>query len=214
MQHIKKVAVIGGTGKSGHYLVQALLDQGFSFKVLLRNPEKFPIQSSLVETITGNVKNYAAVRKLLEGCGAVISTLGLGVPPSERTIFSQSTTHVIRAMQELPVRRYVVITGLNVDTPFDKKSPATQLSTDWMKTHYPESTTDKQTEYQLLTASPINWTLVRLPLIVQTSARQEIKISLADCPGEKISATDLAYFLIEQLSDETYARQAPFIAKS
>jgi hypothetical protein len=81
-----------------------------------------------------------------------------------------------------------------------------------MYTNYPVSTTDRQTEYTLLTGSTLDWTLVRLPLIDQTDSRGNISVSLEDCPGTKISATDLAIFLIGQLSDKTYIRQAPFLA--
>jgi NAD(P)H-binding len=115
-------------------------------------------------------------------------------------------------MNECSIQRYIVTTGLNVDTPFDKKSPKTQSATDWMKTNYPKTTLDKQEEFNLLLDSDISWTLVRLPLIEQTDERRKILVSLEDCLGDKISATDLAYFLIEQLSDDSYARKCPFIA--
>lgn len=34
-----KIAVIGGGGRTGKYLVSQLLNQGFHVKLLLRNPE-------------------------------------------------------------------------------------------------------------------------------------------------------------------------------
>ncbi len=212
MEHIAKIAVIGGTGKSGKYLVKQLLSQGFYFKMLVRDSNNFQINSSLVEIVKGNANDYESVRSLLTGCQAVISTLGLGQPPSETSIFSQATTHVIRAMNECNIRRYIVITGLNVNTAFDQKSPKTKFATDWMYANYPKTTADKQTEYNILLESNIDWTLVRLPLIEQTDVSGDITISLEDCPGDKISATDLAIFLIEQLSDSTYSRKSPFIA--
>ena len=74
-------------------------------------------------------------------------------------------------MQEHNVRRYVVITGvLNVDTPEDKKSSGVKAATDWMYAHYPESTADKQKEYDLLRASSVDWTMIRLPLIEETDS--------------------------------------------
>lgn len=91
MEQIKKIAVIGGTGKSGKYLVKQLLDQGFHIKVLVRNPERFQIQSSFVEVIIGDVSNYEVIKALVDGSLAVISALGLGMPPSEPTIFSLAT---------------------------------------------------------------------------------------------------------------------------
>lgn len=207
-----KIAIIGGTGKSGKYLVNQLINQGFQLKILLRNPNNFQLKSSLIEVIKGEVTNYNSIHSLIEDCQAVISTLGLGIPASEPTIFSQSTTNVIKAMNECNVHRYIVTTGLNVDTPFDKKSSKTSFGTDWMKKTFPISTTDKQLEYDILVNSTIDWTLVRLPLIEQTDERNKVSVDLEDCPGDKISATDLAFFLIEQLSSKAFIKKSPFLS--
>jgi hypothetical protein len=115
-------------------------------------------------------------------------------------------------MNVCQVRRYIVITGINVDTPFDKKSEKAKAATAWMYANFPKSTADKQQEYELLQKSNLDWTLVRLPMIEQTDERRNVSIRLEDCPGDKISATDLAHFLISQLTDRTYIHQAPFIA--
>jgi putative NADH-flavin reductase len=210
MQKKIKIAVIGGTGKSGKYLVQRLLTQAFPIKMLVRNPDTCQVKSPLVEIIQGDARNAEDVRSLIEECQAVISTLGQ--PKGEAPVFSQATTNVIRSMNECGIKRYILITGLNVDTAFDKKNPKTVFATEWMKNNYPETTADKQREFELLTESDIDWTLVRLPLIELTDRKSEWKASLEDCPGEKISATDLADFLIGQLFDEAYVRKAPFIA--
>jgi hypothetical protein len=142
----------------------------------------------------------------------VISTLGLGTPASAPAIFSQSTSHVLKAMHALNIHRYIVTTGLNVDTPFDQKGPQASYGTEWMKKTFPASTSNKQLEYELLAASDVNWTMVRLPAIELTDEAPPIQINLQDCPGDKISAASLADFLTGQLSDENYIRQAPFIA--
>jgi putative NADH-flavin reductase len=210
MKQIKKLAVIGGTGKAGKYVVSQLLSQGINFTILLRNPENFQISGPLVEVVKGDARDYASVRSLIVGCEAVISTLGQ--PKGEPTIFSQATKNVIQAMTENNIRRYVMATGLSVDTPFDNKNPKVKFATDWMKTNYPETTTDKQLEYAILANSKIDWTMVRLPLISLTDQRVDVKVSLEDCPGEQISAADLADFLVSQLFEDTYERKAPFIA--
>lgn len=203
------IAVLGGTGKSGKYLVKQLSSQGFSFKVLLRHPEVFAQQYPSVEIVQGDARSYESVRKLVQGCDAVISTLGQ--PKGEPSIFSQASTHVIKAMKEGGLRRYIMITGLNVDAPYDHKSAKTKAATDWMKANYAETTNDKQKEFELLSASGLDWTMVRLPMIDQTDEKPEIRIRLEDCPGEKVSATSLAHFLIGQLEDKTYYAKAPFI---
>jgi putative NADH-flavin reductase len=212
MQQPATIAVIGGTGKSGKYLVQTLLQQGHQLKLLVRNPEKAPANHPQVSIIPGNVTDYNAVQALITGTQAVVSTLGLGIPASAPGIFSQSTMHVIQAMQVCNVRRYIVTTGLNVATPFDKKDAPTQQATDWMKTTYPASTANKQLEYELLTGSTLDWTLVRLPMIQLTDKRGKIATSLENCLGNSISATDLAHFLVAQLIATAFIRQAPFVA--
>lgn len=207
-----KVAVIGGTGKSGKYVVKQLIEKGFPIKMLIRNPENITIKSPLIEVVIGDVMNYSDVKPLLEGCQAVISTLGLGIPASEPTIFSRATSNIIQAMSENHMQRYIVTTGLNVDAPHDKKSQKVLLATEWMKKNYPISTANKQLEFDILSKSEIDWTLVRLPLIEQTQESRQLVVNLHDCPGDKISATDLANFLIEQLTSDEFVGMSPFIA--
>ncbi|MFK7814028.1 MAG: NAD(P)-dependent oxidoreductase [Maribacter sp.] len=211
MKNTSKIAVIGGTGKSGKYLVQQLLKNGYRLKMLVRNPDNFTIDNSLAEVVYGDVRDYETVKLLLQQCDVVISTLG-GTPLSEPTVFSKATKNILNAMSEFGIKRYIVTTGLHVDTPNDKKNPKVQFGTDWMHKNFPKSTADRQVEFELLSESRIDWTLVRLPLIILTDDQKEINISLEDCPGDSISATDLAIFLIAQIKDKTFLQKAPFIS--
>jgi nucleoside-diphosphate-sugar epimerase len=151
MKQLIKVAVIGGAGKSGKYLVKNLINQGFRLKVLLRNPENFQINNPLVEFVKGDVRDYSAVNALIMDCQAVISALGQA--KGESPVFSHATRNIIQAMNALDVQRYILTTGINVDTPFDNKGPKTKFATEWMKTNYPETTADKQEEYNILSQS-------------------------------------------------------------
>lgn len=212
MKNYTQIAVIGGSGKSGKYLVKRLLSQGYWVKLLLRNPEHFPESHPKITIVHVDAADYQQVFRLLEGCQAVISMLGLGIPASAPDIFTRSAQNVLQAMQRLDLRRYIVTTGLNVDTPFDSKGPKAVFGTDWMKQNFPVSTENKQSEYRLLADSPQDWTLIRLPQIVETENTFPVAVDLLDCPGDSISATDLADFAIAQLTDESFVRQAPFIA--
>lgn len=212
MKDTTKIAVIGGTGKSGSYLVQELLKRKYNFKVLIRNPENFRITSLLMEVIVGDVSNLETVQSLIKGCDTVISCLGWGTPPSPNTIFSTATRNILQAMHDYGLRRYIVLSGLHVDTIYDQKSVKNSMATQWMYDHYPESTKDKQLEYETLVKSDSDWTLLRLPLIKLTEERHPLKVSLEDCLGDRISATDLAHFLIEQLERPSFIQKAPFLA--
>ena len=210
MNQKPKIAVIGGTGKAGQYLVEELLHQEFPVKLLLRNPENSSLENPLIQVVQGDARDYEAVRKLTEDCQAVISAVGFRA--GEDPIFSIATKNVLRAMQEWGARRYISLTGLNVDTPADQKTGPTQAGTEYMKTNFPKTTADKQVEYQKLVESQADWTLVRLPWIQLTEVREDVKVSLEDCPGEAVSASALARFLVAQLTDEAYLRQVPFVA--
>ncbi|MEB2775766.1 NAD(P)H-binding protein [Algoriphagus sp. D3-2-R+10] len=208
----KKIAVIGGTGKSGKFLVEELVKAGFLIMMLVRNPDRIPIYNPQIEVIIGDVLDQPTVNKLVEDCDAVISTLGWGMPPSKHTISSQGTSNVLKAMKLHGITRYVVASGINVDAKGDKKEPSVKAATEWMYANYPDSTADKQLEYELLIRSEVDWTLVRLPLIIMDEENKPIITSLTDCLGDQISATSLANFLIDQLSDRQFIKQAPFIA--
>lgn len=210
MKSIHTVAVIGGTGKAGKYLVKQLLLQNFRIKLLHRKPETLTFDNLLIEIVKGDARDYAAIHNLLDGCDAVLSCLSQ--PVGEPTIFSDATRNILKAMAAHHISRYITTAGLNVDTPLDKKSPQTQFGTNWMYENFPATTKDRQVEYQLLVDSNVDWTIVRLPLINQTDEINEIVISLIDCPGNNISATNLALFMIRALNDDEFIKQAPFIA--
>ena len=212
MKNINKVAVIGGTGKAGKYLVKELLNQDFKIKLLIRNPAKIPPPHPNLEVVLGDVRDRKVIQVLVSECLGLISMLGMGIPPSEPTIFSQATRNILEVLSTDDVKRYILITGLNVDTESDKKNGSTQAATEWMYANFPVSTRDRQSEYELLLASQADWTLVRLPLIDQTDEAPEIAVSLDNCPGQGISATSLAKFLVGILQTGKYFKEAPFIA--
>ena len=212
MNNFNRIAVIGGTGKSGVYLVKELLRQNFKIKLLIRNPEKIPPVHPNMEVVFGDVLDKDALQQLVSDCVGLISTLGAGNPYSGPTLFSKATKLILEVLVEHHISRYLVVTGLNVDTELDQKGTTTKTATDWMYANYPDSTKDRQLEYELLCASELEWTLVRLPLIAQTDEAPKIVVSLSDCPGQHISATSLARFLIHALQDGSHLKEAPFIA--
>ncbi|MGN7812441.1 MULTISPECIES: NAD(P)-dependent oxidoreductase [Flavobacterium] len=209
MKNISKVAVLGGGGRTGNYLVNQLLKKGFSVKLLLRNPEKFEIQNSKIEIIKGDALDFESIKVLLEDCDAVVSTIGQR--KDEPLVASAVTKNVLKAMKEYNINRYVLLAGLNIDTPFDKKSSKTIMATDWMKANFPIIQEDRQKAYTLLEESDVNWTQVRVPFIEFSNDSSEIAVDVEDCLGDKISAFDIAVFMTKEMVESNYSRQSPFI---
>lgn len=206
----EKVAVIGGTGRAGKYLVKELIRQGYSIKMLARDPAKITLRSPLIEVVTGNARDYSAINQLLAGCDAVISALGPS--KSEPDTCSITVGNILRVMQEKKINRYLEVAGLGIDAAEDHKGLQTRLVVSIIKFFFPAVVNDRQKVYKLLSDSQINWTIVRCPMIEQTDLKRTMKISLNDSPGRKVSATDLASFLIDQLSGSQYVGKCPFVA--
>lgn len=204
------VALIGATGKAGEYIIQHLLINSYAIKALIRKPELFTFSHPLLQIVPGDAKDAGTVDLLIRDCSVVISTLGQ--KPGEQLISALAAGHVISAMNNHGVNRYIFLAGLNLDVPGDKKSEANQAKTAWMKQNYPEAVADKQAAYELLAKSNIDFTMIRLPMIEQTDERRKLAVDLHDCPGEVISTTDLAEFIVPQINEEQYIRKAPFVA--
>jgi hypothetical protein len=81
-----------------------------------------------------------------------------------------------------------------------------------MKTNFPEIQKDRQLTYDILVDSEIDWTQVRVPLIVFSDDSSEISVNTEDCLGEKISALDISKFMVKEMIESDYIRQSPFIS--
>lgn len=212
-----KIAVLGGGGKTGKFVVDYLLSKGYQLKVLLRRiPENddadsfsLNLQNSNLEIVLGDAVRSEDIRSLVADCQAVISTIGQR--PGEPMVASAVTRNMLEVWEEFSLQRYISIAGINVDTPFDKKGESTRQATEWMKAKFPIIQQDRALAYTLLSQSEINWTLVRVPMIEFTPGTFVVEADLEDCRGVKISAMDIAIFLEGQLHDQTYMRKAPFL---
>jgi len=206
----KKIAVLGGTGKAGKYLVRELIRQGYIVKALARDPRKIELSDTSIEVIQGNARNYESILSLLLECDAVISTLGSS--GNEPDTCSIAVGHIIKAMQVLNMHRYIEVAGLAINTPEDKKGLLTKSLVTIMRWFASAAIDDRQKDYELLKNSNIQWTIVRCPMIKLTELTRNVNTSLTDSAGNQISATSLARFIIDQLNNEEFICKAPFIS--
>lgn len=211
MNQNKRIAVIGGTGKAGRYLINELTGQGYRVRALARNPRKLE-ETILVERVEGDVTNYESVHHLLDGCDVVISTLGQR--KGEDPVFSLAAKNIVTAMEALKIKRYILLTGLTLDASSDKKGFRTRMKSQVMRLLFRSIILDKQQEYNIVQASNLEWTVVRVPFIELTDNHKDIQSSLEDCKGSGISSADLARFLVSQIDDVRFLKKAPFIWNS
>lgn len=204
------ISVLGGAGKAGRPLVEEALTAGYRVRLLLRHPDRFNLTHDRLTVLSGDARNVNCLRELLGGSAALLSTLGNpndeGVP-----IISTVTEHILTVMREQGLRRYVTVTSLYETDQVHTHEPTRQAA-EYMNERFPQFMADRRREYERLVSSELDWTYVRLPYLVQEPPTGRVATNLQHLPGPRITAVDLARFLIGQLSDRRSIRQAPFVA--
>lgn len=76
----------------------------------------------------------------------------------------------------------------------------------------PDVFADKVRELEILGASSIDWTAIRVGALIDSDKLREFQISLHRPAGHSINTASLAVCCIEVLESGTYVRKAPFAA--
>lgn len=210
MEQRNVIAIIGGTGKAGRYLARTALESGYSVRMLARNPDKVNMKDDRLQVIAGDAQNVRDIRSLLEGCHAVINTFGQ--PVRAEPHYSSVTHTVLTVMREYGITRYIGVAGGSLDVQGDRKSLSSRIVSALFAILYGKMISDRKKELELLRQSDIQWTLVRLPFVVEGLETGRIKENLRDIPGRRMTNSDIAKFLVGQIHETKYVKKAPCIS--
>jgi NADH dehydrogenase len=118
-----KVALFGGTGFVGGYLVDTLLAAGHELSVLIRpgSEDKLTSREKCRVTI-GDISSVDAIEATLDGCEALIYNIGiLKAFPRKGITFEKlhfdGVRRVVNAAQKLNVRRVLLMSANGVKSP-------------------------------------------------------------------------------------------------
>jgi len=210
LESTNKIAILGANGKAGKFLVNEALEKGYQVKILTRNSTNTEKINENIETIIGDARNFSTIQDLLQGCSAVINAVGQ--PKNESYIFSTVTKHILEAMKESKIKRYIVISGGSLNVTGDQKGIVNKIGATLFKLFLPKMMQDKYKELQIIQNSEVDWTIVRLPFVIEGNGIGSIKESLVDMPGIKIQNGDIAPFVIKQINSDRYVGKCPFIS--
>ena len=214
VQRDTTIALLGGTGFVGGYLLREALSRGYPVRLLSRSPDNLAYLGERVTVINGDARDPGALQALLDGAQVVVSALG---PPRARGdsrsgLNSAVTAALIPAMQAAGIERYLLISGAAVVMPGDARN----LSGWWMRqlvrVRYPGILEDRQREYDLLAVSDLGWTLLRCPLIEGEGYQAPARVTLDTPAGFYLRAGELAQFLLDELETPRFRRQGPFLS--
>ncbi|WP_397538841.1 NAD(P)-dependent oxidoreductase [Rummeliibacillus pycnus] len=206
-----KIAIIGGTGKVGRHIASTAIKKGFQVRMLVRNPEKLMYRDDNIEIVEGQIQDIDTIRKLLNGCKIVINTFGQ--PVKEVPMYSNVTKNIFGIMNDLNITRYIGVSGGSLTIKSDKKSFINRFGSKMFEIFFTKMMEDKKLEWEVLNnTKQIEWTLIRLPFVKDSSKTKLIKENLSNMPGTKISNQDIASFIIDHLDNPKYVHKAPFIS--
>ena len=115
-----KIAIIGGTGFVGSYIIDELINKQIVPRVLVRKgSEGKLLQAKKTEFVYGNIEDENAIKETLRGCRAVIYLIALirEFPTQNLTNYRLQYLGVKRVSEaciEVGIKRFVLMSALGV----------------------------------------------------------------------------------------------------
>ena len=205
-----RLLVLGGTGRVGRLVVSESVKRGHEITVLSRSPDASGRAGAHVRVMPGDALDSAAVSPAVAGQDAVAYVLGTA-SLRQTTLFSESTRILLGEMHRHAVRRLVCVTGVGAGD--------TRGHGGFWYDHviYPLFTKrlydDKDRQEVLIRQSGLAWTVVR-PAPFRTHAPPgslRAVTTTTNVTLRGVSRLEVATFLIDELEQNRYVRQAVFI---
>jgi uncharacterized protein YbjT (DUF2867 family) len=202
-----RVLVFGATGSVGRHVVEQGLSRGHDVTAFVRDPSGLDAGRAGLTVFRGDVLDAPSVEGAVRGQEAVLCCLGAG---RKGGIRSEGTRNIIRAMEEAGVRRLVCQTTLGVGESSDN------LDFFWRHVMFGlllrGAFADHEQQEAHVKGSDLDWTIVRPAAFTdggRTGAYRHGFSPTKEGLSLKISRADVAEFMLDQLTDETYLRQTP-----
>ncbi|MGI5222659.1 NAD(P)-dependent oxidoreductase [Nocardia sp. CA-290969] len=202
-----RIAVFGATGTVGRHVVDQALERGYEVTALTRNAARITRAHERLHIVEGDVLDPGAVERAVIGQDAVVVVLGNG---RKGVVRAEGTRTVIEAMNRAGVKRLICQSTLGAG---DSRGNLNFL---WKYIMFGlllrPAYADHQQQESYVRASDLDWTIVRPSAFTDGPRTGTYRHGFG--PGEtgldlKISRTDIADFLLDQVTDRTYVHRAP-----
>lgn len=205
-----RILIIGGTRGTGREVVKQALERGHDVVALARKPSKIKTTHERLRIVQGDVMEPASVEAAVQGCDAVLCTLGHRRWIGPSNTLSEGTRNVVRAMEKHGVKRLVVVTSLGVGNSTGRLGLLYTLFT--IPFILPFYWYDKGLQERIVRESSLDWVIARPGQL--TFGRKRGVYKHGPRVGNylwsvSISRADVADFMLNQLGDTPYLRQAP-----
>jgi putative NADH-flavin reductase len=209
-----RIAIFGASGATGKLLTERALAAGHQVAALLRTPASFPFQDR-VRIVEGSAFDPAAIADTLTSADAVLSALGARSLKRE-DILERAVPLIVRAMDQAAIQRLIVLGSAGALPSALDKQPAWRR---WIIQNLVYNTALKWAvasqiaQYDILSHSDLDWTMVMPPMLTNTAARCTFRVDGAALPknGARIARADVADFMMQQLTTPQWSRKGVYI---
>jgi putative NADH-flavin reductase len=211
-----KVVIFGATGFSGKAILKEALAKDYRVTILVRNAKAVNVQHKNLTIAEGNVLDSREVNKVLQNQDAVIQCLGVnGKGDGKPTTFVSDANKIIMdEMSKSNVKRLIAMSiagsGNSINfVPWIVKKIALPYFMKWLQVLID----DKNRMEPMIMKTQLDWTIVRCAGIIDKPAKGKVNDTLTG-KGLKfaITLTDMAKFMVTQLEEKKYIKQAPSIS--
>ncbi|GAB2955709.1 NAD(P)H-binding protein [Hymenobacter coalescens] len=209
---MKRIALFGGSGRTGQEFLQLALQRGYTVRALARNPASIPQSSPRLEVLPGDVLDAAAVARTVQGADVVVSLFGQ-VKNSPKDVQTRGTAYIVAAMQQHGVRRIISLSGGGLPYAEDQPKLADKLIRGIMRLAVPHVLTDAQGHADVLRTSGLDWEIVRGPRLTAEPAHERYRVGWVGVNAStSIGRADLAAFLLQEVESEKFVGKMPFVS--
>jgi uncharacterized protein YbjT (DUF2867 family) len=216
---MRRVCVIGASGKLGRYMVGHCLERGYEVVAVCRvkSVGKLDGFKGLIELVPGDTNDREVVRKAVAGCDGILAVL---VPWGRRNYASGTARAALDFAQ--PGARIVFSCGWHISRDgldvYPEKLKQEEKTARWISRLTGLIDIDDQIRAcGLIFESKANWTVVRgSDLEEGTSQGMPAWAEHVGDPGissNMVRRTDFALFMVEALANEALVGKAPAIAR-
>ena len=208
------ITIFGGTGAAGLLTIEKALNSGYKVTAYGRNADKITLRHENLSLAKGELDDTEKIQAVIDGADAVISLLG----PKEKakdTVIANGYRNIIAAMQKSGPRRLITAVSSSYRDPKDRFQFMVSFGMVMLKVIGPSILKDILTTGDLIRNSGLDWTMARLPMLKNSPGEGNLHIGYTG-DGKfnffKLTRTDLAEFLVDQVKSTSYLKQAPAIS--
>ena len=202
------LVIFGASGATGRELVEQSLAQGHVVTAFVRNPAKLTSRHERLKIIQGDVRDFASVEQAVKGQEAVLSALGVTKPLNSDPVVVEGIRNIVKAMDANSVKRFVYLSFIGVA---ESRKDAGFLLRNVISRIVRHEIADHEQKENLVRASRLDWTIVRPPKLTGGRPTGSYRVGEEIRAGSflaTISRADVAGFMLQQLTEDTFVRKA------